>query len=425
MQENVRQCPSCGATLPVLHGYVTWCHECGWNLAPSKPRLRGETRLDRLFERAGRRLGDRLVSELLAAESLEPRLTPARAGAYAVAAIVHLLALAFLVGGVALIVLTFFNVFALVGGLVLVGLAILMRPRFRKAPDEGIVTRGDAPTLFRVAEDVAKALEVVPADTIVIDWNFNASWAIVGLRRQRILTLGLPLLAILDPEERVALIAHELAHARNGDSTCGLFVGSAVDGLAEFYYVVAPEDLTGAREWGDLAVLERVVNVLLWTLSRPVLGLLLLELHLLLRDSQRAEFLADALAARAAGTKAAVALEEKILLESTVWLAVQQAAHERDGRPGLFERLATSAVAVPERERERRRRAARLEGARLDVTHPPTAHRVRMLEERPALPPRVVLGAEDSAKIDAELAHLHAEAERFLVDVYRDSLYAR
>jgi hypothetical protein len=56
-------CPTCGATVPVLEGYVTWCHECGWNVtAPPRPDLR-----------AGR---------------LEPRLTPSKLAAYALAAFV-------------------------------------------------------------------------------------------------------------------------------------------------------------------------------------------------------------------------------------------------------------------------------------------------------------------------------------------------
>jgi Zn-dependent protease with chaperone function len=407
----------------VQHGYVTWCDQCGWNLSPPKPRASGATRLDRLYARAGRRLGDRLVAELLAAEQLEPRLTPVRAGAYGLAAFVHFLAVAFLVGGAALIVLTFFNVFGLVIGVVLIGLAVSMRPRFGSPPDEGIVARDKAPALFAIVDEVARSLEVARVDVLAVDRRFNASWATVGLRRRRVLVLGLPLLTILEPQERVALLAHELAHGRNGDSTRGLFVGSAVRGLSECYYVVGPEDLSGVREWGDFAFLERIVNVLLWILSRPVLGLLLLELHLLLRDSQRAEFLADALAARVAGTDAAIGLEEKVLLESTVWQAVQHSSRERSAPADLFEQLAGAAVGVPARERERRRRVARLEEARLDETHPPSAHRIRLLEERPHLGPQVVLDSVASAAIDSELAPRRPDLARALVDEYRESLY--
>jgi hypothetical protein len=58
---------------------------------------------------------------------------------------------------------------------------------------------------------------------------------------------------------------------------------------------------------------------------------------------------------------------------------------------------------VPERELERRRRAARLGHARLDVTHPPTGLRIRLLESRPRAAARVRLDLEDVAAIDREL----------------------
>ncbi|MDQ3163474.1 MAG: M48 family metalloprotease [Actinomycetota bacterium] len=233
------------------------------------------------------------------------------------------------------------------------------------------------------------------------------------------LTLGVPLLTVLEPRERVALVAHELAHGRNGDVTRGLFVGSAVVGLAELYSFVAPDDSTEGREW-ELGLVERVANWFFWLLSRPVLGLLLLELHLLLRDHQRAEYLADALAARVAGTNATVSLHEKLLLESTFQGATQHAAR---GGSDLFRELREAFELIPEREHDRRRRVARLENARLGDTHPPTGKRITLLESRPRTEPVVTLDAERSAAIDDELAPLRPALERTLVDEYRDSLF--
>ncbi len=31
------QCPECGTELPVLQGFLTWCHECGWNVSSHDP----------------------------------------------------------------------------------------------------------------------------------------------------------------------------------------------------------------------------------------------------------------------------------------------------------------------------------------------------------------------------------------------------
>jgi Zn-dependent protease with chaperone function len=420
--QTSRECPQCGATVPFHQGFLTWCHECSWNLvAPATPG--SITRFDRLYSAAGRRLGDRMADRLLAADSLEPHVTPTRVAAYAIAALTHTTTLAFAVGGVLLFALAFPNPAAIVVGFLLVGVAFLMRPRIGKLPTERTLTRAEAPALYSLVDDIAHALEVPNVDLIVLDHHFNASWAVLGLRRRRVLTLGLPVLAMLGRQERVALIGHELAHGRNGDSQRGLVVGSAVQALVGFYWTLAPEHFGGAREWSELAFFERIVNVFLWFISRPVLGLLLLELHLLLRDAQRAEYYADALAARVAGTRAAVSLHEQLLLESTFRFAVQRTAQARGGAD-LFAELESAVSGIPDRERERRRRVARLEASRLDDTHPPTAKRLELLEGREPVDAAVVCGAEQAGAIDAELAAHRHSVQSALLEDYRDSLYA-
>jgi hypothetical protein len=70
---------------------------------------------------------------------------------------------------------------------------------------------------------VVAALLTRPADYITVDESFNAAWSVSGFRRTRTLTLGLPLAFALESQQLVALTAHEVPHARNGDSTRGLF----------------------------------------------------------------------------------------------------------------------------------------------------------------------------------------------------------
>ena len=90
----------------------------------------------------------------------------------------------------------------------------------------------------------------------------------------------------------------------------------------------------------------------------------------------------------------------------------------------MFALLSEAVAGVPQRERERRRRVARLESTRLSDSHPPTATRIDLLERRPRKGPRVVLDEAASARIDAELASLRSAYSRRLVDEYRDTLYA-
>ena len=328
---------------------------------------------------------------------------------------VHALTLGFLASGVALLVLGFPNPFLLLAGALLVCLAILIRPRLGKLPDEGVLDRDDAPRLFGLVDEIAAALATPAVDTIVIDHRFNASWSVTGLRR-RVLTLGLPLFGVLAPQERVGLIAHELAHARNGDAARGRFVGSAVGALAELADLITP---TGAEG----GIVETLAAGIAWLASLPLRALLFAEAHLLLRNSQRAEFLADALAARIAGADAVVGLQERLLLASTFYGVVKGAMRD-PGAAGLLAKAARALDDVPERERERRARVARLEGARLDSTHPPTAHRIDLLERRGSRDAAVTLDEAGSRTIDVELDPLLGSVESTLVDEYRALLYA-
>jgi Zn-dependent protease with chaperone function len=409
--------------VPVLSGYPDWCDRCGWNLKAPPTLEPPAGRFTRIARALGRRSGERLARELLAARELEPRWTPARIAAYAIAIAVHLTTLALIAAGIAAIVIDFPNVVSILIGVTFLGVGLLMRPRFLKLdPRESQAV--DAPALRALAADVARALDRKPPDEIRISADWNAFWAVAGVRRRRVLMLGLPLLAALEPQERVALVAHEIGHDRNGDARRSLIVGSAVTGLDRLSRLLRPaprydsDYLASAVNLGPIGWLS---GGLMWLLSRPVDAVLWLEARLLLRDMQRAEYLADALAARVAGTAAGIALEERLLLWSAFELIVQQAVH--DGANDVLDRLRLSLQLVPDRERERRRRVARLEHTRLEDTHPPTGMRIELLEGRPAEPPRVVLDSAHSRRIDTELEPLAARVDHELLDAYRGRLY--
>jgi Zn-dependent protease with chaperone function len=418
--ELASQCPSCATELPVVPGYPTWCHECGWNLT-TRERTAAPRRLGRLYDELGRRLGERLATSFTVEAALAPRLTPARVAAYVIASLTLALSLAFAAGSAALFLLALPNIAAIVCGVVLALLAVLVRPRLGRLPQEGVLPPDEAPTLYALTGEVAEALGTRPVDVVVVDARFNASWGVVGIGRKRVLTLGLSLLACLAPQERVAVMSHELAHSRNGDAGRTFFVGSAVRSLQQLYLALRPH-----RDEPELGFADVLGNALLWVVSRPFYALYSIEAHLLLRDSQRAEYLADALAARVAGTEAVLGLHEKLLLEPIVEVTIQRAAFEREHgeTPNVFERLGRSVLEAPPRERERRRRVAQLENTRLDATHPPTSRRIHVLEARPRVSEAVTLGDERSAAIDRELAPHRERLAGRLLDEFRDSLYA-
>lgn len=416
---STHACPDCGATVPVDPRWVTWCHRCGWNLRGPEAR-EAEGRLERLAASVGRRLGDRMANELADSGRLAPRPTPAKIAGYAVALAVHAFALGLVLGGIWL--LAEGSLFPKIGGALLLAVAFLMRPRLGRRAREDRLSRADAPALYAYADEVARAVGTKPADVIVLTTEFNASWSVRGLRRERTLELGLPLLAVLEPDEATALLAHELAHARNGDATRGLVVGSAISALAELYVTLMPEE--GESGDPDLELAELVARPVTWLLAQPIRLLLLLELHLTLQDSRRAEFLADRIAARVAGPRAAIALDEKLVFATGLETAVHRYAHAQSALEGdVFDAMRGSVLDVPERERERRRRIARLEGTRLGASHPPTAKRIELLERLPESEPEVRVDGERWAAIERELAADRARLSRRIVEGYRAAVF--
>src|SRR5205085_9756047 len=112
------------------------------------------------------------------------------------------------------------------------------------------------------------------------------------------------------------------------------------------------------------------------------------------------------------------------LLDSTVHSVIQRRVHGRGEDGDLFGEIAAAVRDVPGRERERRRRVARMEDARIDDTHPPTGLRIRLLEERPPRAARVMLDAERYGVIDAELSRMRRSMHEHLIDAFRARLYA-
>jgi Zn-dependent protease with chaperone function len=411
--------------LAATPGWTAWCPACDWNLiTTTSERAEPRTRFERAYVRAGSRIGRRLESQLATARDLEPRWTASKVAAISVALLVHLATLVIAVGG--LVLVGRLELPATAVGLLLVAIAWLMRPRLGRGPKEDIVVAGETPELHRLVSEVAAALETRPPHVVVVDEEYNASWNTVGIRRTRVLTLGLPLFDCLGPQERVALVSHELGHGRNGDVRRGVIVYSALSSLSALYRLLAPGSRIAAGHvdpW--LRIAEPLANALMYLVTRPLAWLLSLEAHLVWQDSQRAEYLADALAARVAGTDAEIALKERLLESRTLAVVARQAVNRPAGEStDLLSDLRRAIENTPDHERERLRRAARREQTRLDATHPPIARRIELLKRRPSATPAVTLSTAASARIDAELGRRRSLIATRIVDAYRSSLYS-
>ena len=409
-QEN---CPECDARIPVTEGFSKWCPACDWNVNPSAPDAT-DTYLAKRYEALGKRHGKHLFSELATAspEELGPRVTVSNAIALAVSTIIHLSSFGFLACGIYLAVAYWPNGFAIFFGLVCLGFFWLLRPRLATLPEPN-VDRRSFPALFRLIDNIAEALNTESVDTVVINEEFNAAYGRAGTSAKPFMYIGLPLWTILKPDERVALIAHELSHGANGDPTRGRIVGTALDTLDQWYILLTSRSLL------ERDFFEMLIDGFLWLIAKGVEFISFTLASLLWLDHQRSEYLADYLATRASGTNGMISCLHKLNYGVYLSFVANRSFHavSEDGK-SVIRKFNQYVDALPNHEVERIMRIDQLEDTRLDDTHPPTAFRIAFLVNHPEEAPRVVLSDEASAEIDRELKPLEQKVSEDLMSVH-------
>ena len=384
-------------------------------------RGRRPQRTDRIYGVIGARSYKSLLAEVKTDAGTRPRLTVGKAAAFVIALSIHLFTVGLVVGGVLL--LTSGYLVPMAFGLLFLGLAWLFRPRAVPVPQDPPT---DAPHLRRLADEVAAAVGARPADIVIVDADFNARVNEVGWRRRRVLRVGLPLMAVLEPQERVAVLGHEFGHFVNGDPRRGFVVGTALETLIGWYTVLSPESVEESEvlEEEGLNLLVLPAKLILAALSIVLLALARLLYALIARESQRSEYLADVVAARLAGSRAVVSGFDKFHLEHA-YVKAREAKKEADWSEGSFwKELRYRADHFPESEQRRARMRDRATAARIDATHPPTWSRIEAILERPSMVAQMTLGNGRSEQIDDELLRLLPAIQRDIVDRHLDSLYA-
>jgi len=305
-----------------------------------------------------------------------------------------------------------------VPGAVLLLVAVAVRPRLGRLRD-GVVTvdRGRAPALFAVVDRVAAEVGTPPPHQLVVVPEFNAFSAVVGLRRRRVLGLGLPLWAALTPQERVALLAHELGHFVNGDPRRGLVTQPAYATLAALAELTRPG--VGAAD----GVMVQLARPLQAALSGAFRFAQLAVVMIGQRDAQRAEYHADVVSARVAGTAASLSMLDALLCGEPIGFGLCRAARTRWQRAGGGRARGARVEAVPpDGGADEWRAAAALartelaptlavrrqlsirDGVSLFGGHPATGLRIRRLAALRQLPAVVAHSEAEAARVDAELA---------------------
>jgi Zn-dependent protease with chaperone function len=206
-------------------------------------------------------------------------------------------------------------------GMVIICTVILLvgfevRPRIPNVPKD-VLNRLRFPRLFGLTDQVSAEMGTRPVAGILITPRFTAGVARTGLLRRPYLEIGLPLFMILDPQERVALLSHEMGHLVNGDPGRSLIIATALESLVTWAYLLVPgRGAPRARPASTFmlsgAIAQRFAEMASKIMMVFAGAVAWMMVHLSWRDSQRAEYLADHLAAEVAGSAGTTQMLRKL-----------------------------------------------------------------------------------------------------------------
>jgi Zn-dependent protease with chaperone function len=389
-----------------------------------------ENRWTSMQRRLGQRLSQQLFDEI-AKHSInldEPPRARKSWGlwlAYVLTTLVYLTSIAFGVVGIALLVTPGLGIaLKLFGGFFLL-ICALSRPRFSKPPTR-LISRTDYPMLFKTSDRIAQALRTKPIAGVGISAEFNANYRNAGWKGKPYVEVGAPLLAILSVDELIAMLSHELSHGANGDPLRGRFLYGALEALVGWASAIHP---TSIMSLGDGMPYGAIVSVVCIPLTITALALsefilfIARGLYLLvLRQSQRAEYLADLLAARVAGTQEMVQLLDKLYLFDVVDTAIQRHALTQPDDP-IGNKLLEAVAAIPEVKREKHRDESRASSWQVDSTHPPTALRIDMLRTHSRSTPQTVLSSQEKEILASEITRLVESMKRQMTTQKIEAMY--
>lgn len=250
--------------------------------------------------------------------------------------------------------------------------------------------------MYWFVDTIARLLDAQYIDGIIVSNAYTASYGRYGFKQKTILHIGVPLWAALNNQEKIALVAHELAHFVNGDFSNRFAVNSAFRSL---------------RTWHEL----------LSALFQPLAGLshlgLFLTLRLMFHESRRAEYLADILAAKIGGTEATSSVLTKLEFHLDFAPFISSMKHAKISPDTLFDNFRNyiQQIVSDQKLLNELDQKANIHDEFYSLTHPPIAYRKRFLELHRVITPGFTLTADESIHLNAELANLEREAQLTLM----------
>ncbi|GAA0405859.1 hypothetical protein GCM10009541_56340 [Micromonospora gifhornensis] len=425
---TLSRCPACAHDLVLLEaGAPSWCPACQWNLDVYDPAL-APWRGTRMIGRWGFRRGleiDRATHEQVLADP-EARPDGTSSGEVWLSVVSVLLAL---LGVAAVGYLAWLVVASDLPQGVRLALAIpavivllLVKPSFGRVPRHGVITEREAPQLHWLVREVADAAGTPVPDVICADLSLNAGVARLGWRQRSVLVIGIPLWVMLPRPARVSLLAHELGHLANGDPlrvrrtllarTFGARAVVATGGRNPWRRAVHAADSLAEQGSGPVVLLGMIVHGIVALANVAGATAQLLVDSVAMPDSRRAEYRADLVARRVAGSAAFLRSSETVLLAGRIWQDLWHLAPRIDG-----EQLEAAAAEARESLAARLPLARQLSRRTTDLwsSHPGEDQRMRLIEALPAVDGALCVDTRRWADIDTELAPWRRAAHNVLL----------
>ncbi|MDR6885829.1 MULTISPECIES: M48 family metallopeptidase [Variovorax] len=248
-------------------------------------------------------------------------------------------------------------------------------------PDGRELSRADAPALFEALDRIRKKIKGPPVHRVFLDDEFNASirqvprFGVFG-GAVNSLSIGLPLLMMLDRRRLLSVLAHEYGHLRGNHGKLSAWIYRTRLSWLKL-------DASLQRDEGVMALVSQ--SFFRWYFPRFAARTFAL--------ARQDEYEADRISGRLLGTPVAAAALTEIAIKATwyadeFWVSHWARAEREPQPPGPFRALKELAETPPSDEFARRAlREAMRRVSDLEDTHPVLRDRLEALGQKAVVPP--------------------------------------
>ncbi|MGJ8617913.1 MAG: M48 family metallopeptidase [Sulfitobacter sp.] len=333
--------------------------------------------IKKLNERLGENIRDNVVREIANVQfsgANKVNIT-ARIIAILIVATPYVIAAA----GAAAIAFGFPDILPLVFGALLLCVAAYLRPRKNRNQDTTLTVQ-EAPVLLGLLNDIAGQLGAPRINGVHVLGGFNAYMAEFG-GQERVVGIGAPLWLALDHDERIALLAHEVAHLANNDPARMQLTGTALQTLGRWLQLFSPPSIIDHESNVEIVVDDRgILAQVIGAVFGAAFGALTLAYEkLIFANSQRAEYLADVMATSVAGTSAMQSTLKKLILAPLAEKVMATVYYDGSQEVHLFDNMAEVVRSPDIRDSDRLFKLAIEELHSVDASHPPTRFRLEVV----------------------------------------------